>query len=593
VSAARRAGACLALVLLAAAVYWPVGGFGFIRYDDGEYVLNNPLVLGGLTPQAALRSFFVFAAANWHPLTWISHMLDVSLFGLDPRGPHLVNLGLHAANGALVFLLLRGLTGAAARSLLVAALFVAHPLHVQSVAWISERKDLLSTLLWLLAALAWVAALRRPAPPRRWPAAALFALALMAKPMPVTFPLLLLVLDFWPLGRWRDRRALAPLVREKWPLFALSCASAALTVLVQAQGAAVVDLAASPPARRLADAVVGYGRYVAKTLWPHDLSIIYLAPEGGYGAGRVAAALLGLALATAAAVRLRRSRPHLLAGWAWFLVTLLPVIGLVKVGLQAIADRYTYVPLVGLFVAGCWQGGAWWRARPRLRPAIAAAALALVAALAARARVEVGYWSDDVALFSRASAVEPGNYLVELNLGGALIDRGRLQEGLARFEEVVRLRPPEAVHYQFMGRVLMEHGLAAEGERIYEAAIARWPGDPITRLSYGLSLQKRGDHDGAARQFAALVALRPQMAQGHHLLGTELGLLGRADEAGAAFARATSLNPQAAEAWFNWGVVLQGQGRDAEAAERYRAALRANPGLGAAREALRELAAEP
>jgi hypothetical protein len=397
------AGALLAL--LAVALYAPTARHGFVNLDDDAYVVLNPRVNAGLRAANVAWAFTGTACSNWHPLTWISHMLDVQLYGLMPRGHHLTNVALHAANTVLLLLLWRGLTGSLWRSALVAALFAVHPLHVESVAWIAERKDLLSTLLGLLAALAYLGHLRRPRPVAHALALCLFALALMAKPMLVTLPLLLLVLDVWPLGRLGGpagrRAALRRLVVEKAPWAALSLGSAAITLSVQSASGAVRPGDVFPVSERLANALVSGVAYAGAALWPARLAVYYPHPGGSLPAwqGAVAAALL--AAASAAAWRAARRRPHLAAGWLWFLLSLAPVIGIVQVGTQARADRYTYLPLTGLFVALAWSLPRAARA-PRSARRTAASAAAVVALLALAARIQTAYWRDSLTLLGRA-----------------------------------------------------------------------------------------------------------------------------------------------------------------------------------------------
>jgi hypothetical protein len=438
----RRA-VVLALLLAAAtaALLWPAGGFAFLNYDDNQYLTLNPRVTPGLTLDGAAWAFTsVGYAFNWHPLTWLSHMADVSLFGLDPRGHHLVNVLLHAANAALLFALLRALTGALWAPALVAALFAAHPLHVESVAWVSERKDLLSTLLGLATLAAYLRHLRRPG---RWsllPALAAFVLGLLAKPMLVGLPLLMLVLDFWPLGRLRGPRARRLL--EKLPFLALAAAAAGVTYVAQLRGGALKGLQEVGLPVRAANALVAYVWYAAKALWPAGLTIFYPYPDPA-GEGfwwRALAAALGLGLVTAAALRLARRAPYVLAGWLWYVATLLPVVGLVQAGLQAVADRYTYLPLAGLFLAAAWGGAA---AAPRRRRAAALAPVACALALAAfagAARAQLGVWRDSVALFEHALAVTQDNFVAELNLSAALREQGRVAEADRHFQNWARIR---------------------------------------------------------------------------------------------------------------------------------------------------------
>jgi len=448
----------LALAALVLAIYAPVRHFDFVQLDDPAYITENPHVLRGLTLDGVRWAFTTGHAANWHPLTWLSHMLDAELFGVAPGPHHLTSVLLHALNTLLLFGALLRMTGAVWRSAVVAALFGVHPLRVESVAWVAERKDVLSALFWLLTlrAYAGFAAPAEPAAPRRGRryalALALFALGLMAKPMLVTLPFTLLLLDWWPLGRL-GRTGAWPLVREKIPFVALAAASSAVTLIVQERGGAVSAVSSEPFALRLENAVVSLVAYLRDMLWPAGLTVIYPFPES-VPAWQAAGACLVLGGISLAAWRLARSHPYVPVGWLWYLGTLLPVAGLVRVGLQARADRYTYVPLIGIFIAVVW-GGAELAARagarfPR-RPALPAAAPALLAAasilaLAAAARHQVGYWKDNVTLWTRATVLtlRVDEFEAHMSLGAALAAQGRSGEALRHFAEAVRLRPDSA-----------------------------------------------------------------------------------------------------------------------------------------------------
>ena len=345
------------LVLVTAVVFGRALGLPFVSIDDPEYVTANPALRDGLHVATVRWALTTGHAANWHPLTWLSHALDVELFGLAPAGPHAVNVALHCASALLLLLLLRRLTGSLWRSALAAGLFALHPLRVESVAWVSERKDVLSTALWLGTMLAWAGHVRAPSRRRLALAIGLYALGLMAKPMLVTLPFALLLLDAWPLRRLPARQPARDrdLVLEKWPLFALSAAASVVTFLVQRGVGAVRPLSAIPLAERLANGALAVWAYLGKWLWPVGLAVFYPLPERPVGLVPVAAALAGIALVSAAAWRWRARAPHLLVGWLWYLGTLVPVIGLVQVGHQAMADRYTYVPSIGLALAVVWS----------------------------------------------------------------------------------------------------------------------------------------------------------------------------------------------------------------------------------------------
>jgi tetratricopeptide (TPR) repeat protein len=491
--ALARLGVAAALAIATFALYARVRGFAFLHFDDNMYVTENPVVRQGLTGSGIGWALTTLHFSNWHPLTWLSHMADVELFGLDAGAHHLVNVALHALNAAILFLVLSRMTGATGRSLLVAALFAAHPLHVESVAWVSERKDVLSTFLGFLAlgaytryaALAGAAARGRPPLGAYALVAVLFAASLMAKPMWVTLPFLLLLLDVWPLQRLAgspvERDPLPPpvprhpagrLVGEKLPLLALSAASSALTVVAQERGGALrgfdLDLGV-----RAANAAVAYVRYLGKALWPSSLLPQYAYPAGLPAWQVLGSALLLLAITGLALVRARRA-PWLAVGWLWFAGMLVPVIGLVQVGAQSMADRYTYVPLVGLFVAVAWGGAALARS-PAVRQGLQAGAVLAVLALAAVAWRQLGHWSDHVSLFRHAVALEPENALAHHILSQGLADRGDLDEALAHADAAVRLDPGLARIHKNRGYVLFRLGRVDESIAALRTAVALQP----------------------------------------------------------------------------------------------------------------------
>ncbi len=428
-------GAALALLTLAA--YLPMLHNGFVNLDDGFYVTGNPHVREGITRASVAWALTANVANNWHPLTLLSHQLDVHLFGLDPAGHHATSLLLHLANTLLLFAVLRGMTGALWRSAAVAALFAVHPAHVESVAWVAERKDVLSALFWILAMAAWTGYARRPSLSRYLLAALMMILGLMAKPMVVTLPFALLLLDVWPLERlglgWKR------LIAEKLPLLALSAAASLVTLRYQRTSLAPLDLV--PWSLRLANAAVSYAAYLGKLLLPRNLAVFYPIPLS-IPPWEVAGAAALLAALTALAVWKARQAPWLLAGWLWFLGTLVPVIGLVQVGRQGMADRYTYIPSIGLFVTIVW-GIAWGiaaLARER-RMILVTAAVAAILALAMGTWIQVGYWRDSVALYRHTLAVTRGNYVAHLGLAKALVVKRDWEGAAEQYRAALALRP--------------------------------------------------------------------------------------------------------------------------------------------------------
>ncbi|MGL6096206.1 MAG: tetratricopeptide repeat protein, partial [Fimbriiglobus sp.] len=397
----RDAAIAAGLFVAAAVLYWPAVGFQFVNFDDPGYVTGNPRVLGGLSPAGVAWAFSATAESNWHPLTWLSLQLDATLFGPGPAGFHRTNVLFHAANAALLYVVLRRLTGAVGRSAAVALLFAVHPLHVESVAWVSERKDVLSVFFGLLGMWAYARYAEDPSGRRMAGVAGLLALSLMAKPMLVTFPFVLLLLDFWPLGRLRGRPDAWPRVREKWPLFVLIAASAVVTLQVQAAGGAVRQLAAVSLADRLAGAAAGYAFYLQKSVVPSDLNILYQRPFGSRPMSEVAGSVAVLLAATAVGIWVRHQSRCVLVGWLWYLGTLVPVIGLVTVGDQAYADRYAYFPQIGLLIAVVW-GCEELRRRFRVPPRAAGIGVLIVSAVfVGSTRHQLTYWADSRTLWER------------------------------------------------------------------------------------------------------------------------------------------------------------------------------------------------
>jgi tetratricopeptide (TPR) repeat protein len=532
---------CALLVALTAAVFARVGTHPFAGFDDNVYVWDNLTVRDGLTPRGLAWAFSTMHAANWHPLTWLSHMLDAQLFGLRPGLHHLTSLALHAANATLLFLALRAMTGALWPPAVVAALFAVHPLHVESVAWIAERKDVLSTLFWMLALLAWVRYARRPSAGRYLAAAALFALGLLAKPMLVTLPLALLLLDAWPLGRMgpgvpRPRRA-AALLLEKAPLLALSAASSAVTVVAQRSGNAVISTWLVPVSSRVANALASWLRYAQKMFWPSGLGLFYPLAWKNPPAWKIAGAALALGALTAAVLRLWSRRPWLAVGWLWYLGTLVPVIGLVQVGMQGMADRYTYVPLVGLFVAIAWTG-ADLAARPRLAPAVAACAAAAVAACAVTAWFQVERWRDDQSLFGGTIAATGQNWLAELNLGVNLYHQKRYDEAIAHYEAARGLMPMYADVYYNLALAYTAQNRLDKALEAYQTAATIKPGDADTQNNLGTVLMQLGRFEEALARFQAAVRAQPDDDVAYTNIGILYGKIGRRSQSEAALAEA-------------------------------------------------------
>jgi tetratricopeptide (TPR) repeat protein len=529
--------------------YWPIRHNGFVSFDDEEYITRNTVIKRGLTLSGIGLAFTRSRSANWHPLTWVSHMVDVELFGLDPRGHHLAGVALHLAAAIALLLTLRAMTGRLGPPLLVAALFAVHPLHVESVAWAAERKDVLSALFWMLTLAAYLGYARRRGAGRYLLVLLCFALGLMAKPMLVTLPLVLLLLDLWPLGRLgggaagrpADRPTPAALVLEKLPLFALSALSALITF--KAQAGAVAPLVSYPAGARAANALLSPVRYLLKALWPVDLAAFYPVTIRTPADPRVVAAAVALAAGTVAALALRRSRPWLLAGWGWYLVTLLPVLGIVQVGEQAMADRYTYIPLVGVCIAAAWSlpDGAKVRAG-------AAAALVLLVGLTQR-QVEV--WHDEVTLFRHAVAVTAENWKATYNLAVALDAAGEHAEALRLARDAIRMKPDFSKARYAVARVLDAQGRTAEAIAELRAAVAALPTDPVIGMSLATMLSREGRDEEAIVQLRELIRNCPGVAEAYNNLAALLAERGERQEAVSLLRRALAIDPSYADARHN------------------------------------------
>lgn len=513
----------LLLSILVGVVFWPVGGHPFILFDDPAYVVRNSNVLGGLGWEGVQWAFASTRLHNWHPLTWVSHMADVELFGVDAGKHHLVSLAIHMLNTVLLFLLARGLTGVRWASWVVAAVFGVHPLHVESVAWVAERKDVLSGLFFMLAVMSYTRFVQRRSGGRYLLVLLAFAFGLLAKPMLVTLPLVLLVLDWWPLGRYGrpgrgyDAQAIRAALEEKLPLLLLATYSSIVAWAAQREGGTRDLIETASAWLRAENAVRSAAIYVVRSLWPSSLSVYYPFPPIGWPswhAGLAAGALIALSVTL---VSLRRRCPYALAGWLWFLVMLVPVIGLVRIGGIAMADRYTYLPQVGLLIGAAWCARPAGRQLPRLHvPAILALA-AIVASHAAAARLQVGRWASDKELFTHAAAVTADNWQAHFILGDLAIDEGRVAAAVAHYREAAQIHP----------------------------------GYGAIRSELGMALERAGLRTEALAQLAEAVRMAPESADAHNNLGAVLYSSGRVSEASAQFEMALRIDPTHAPAQRN------------------------------------------
>src|SRR5665213_417069 len=541
---------CLVLALGTAALYWPVTRNGFVNFDDEEYITGNAHVTSGLTWTNVVWAFKSGEAANWHPLTWISHMVDCDLYGPNAGGHHLTNLLFHVANTLLLFLLLNQMTGAPWRSAFVAAFFAWHPLHVESVAWASERKDVLSTFFELLALLAYVryANVSKVQNPKSKVfyvlALAMFACALMSKPMPVTMPFVMLLLDYWPLQQFKVQGSgfkVKNLVLEKIPFFLLSAASCAVTYISQ-RTTAVVSLKGMPLHLRLENSLVSYGRYLLKLFWPENLAVLYPLP-GHFPWWQLALAAVPVIAISWFAWRWRHRFAYQPVGWLWFLGTLVPVIGIVQVGSQALADRYTYFPSIGIFIAVAF-GARDLASRFQISKTIARiSAASVLAACLVLMEKQLSYWSDDESLFRHAVAATRDNEVAHLNLGVALERQGRDAEAVAEYREALRIYPKSSDTHNNLANLFDTMGETNAALAEYQEAIRLDPKSTASRNNLGTLYVKLGRLDDAMKQYAESEQLDPKDAHAYFLMGKVLLREDRDGEAIPQFQKAAQLAP--------------------------------------------------
>jgi tetratricopeptide (TPR) repeat protein len=579
---------CGGLVAAIFALFGRVGECEFVAHDDDVYVYINPVVSRGLTAEGFAWAFTHRHAGNWHPLSWLSHMVDCQLYGLAPCGHHLTNVGLHAAVAVFLFLVLRAATGATLRSLLVAALFALHPLRVESVAWVAERKDVLSGLFFMLTigAYGWYA--QGPRSLRRYAVvASLFILGLLAKPMLVTLPLVLLLLDYWPLGRFSaaakesgDRplsqwSVARRLILEKLPLLGLVAISCAVTVW--AQSPAIQAGEQVPLTLRLANVPVAYVTYLGQLFYPVDLAILYPFPAAGISAEKTAAATLLLLAITGGCWVCRKRYPYFIVGWLWYLVMLLPTIGLLQVGLQARADRYTYLPQIGLLLMLVWGTAdltASWSCRRWLRPLVSGLVLA---ALAAVTFIQIGYWQNTEVLWNRALACTSDNLLAHYNLAVFLADRGKVDAAMEQYRQALKIDPRYLPARNNLGSLYDRQGSPAEAIQQYRLALQLQPDEPVSHCNLGLALCRQGNPGEALPHFQQALAANPQCAEAHYGLGMVLDRGGQSAAAAAQFQQALDIRPTYPDAHNFLGVVLSKLGKTTEAIAQFRQAVQCKP----------------
>jgi tetratricopeptide (TPR) repeat protein len=577
---------CVLLAAATLAVFWPVTGCDFVNYDDPDYFFSNVHVRAGLTWNGVAWAFRTVHASNWHPLTWLSLMLDAELFGKGAAGPHFTNLLFHAANTVLLFLLLRKLTAAVWRSAFVAALFALHPLHVESVAWISERKDVLSAFFALLALLAYarfVEESKVQSPKSKvFYVLVLFAFAcgLMAKPMLVTLPFVMLLLDWWPLQRISNPEFqmanFRRLLWEKIPFFVLSAISCVITFVVQKKSGAVATLTGFSMPARIENTFVSYARYLGKALWPDPLAVPYPFPDHWKLSLVIYSAALMAGL-SAIAILFARKFPFAFTGWFWFVGTLVPVVGVVQVGHQSMADRYTYLPLIGLFIIFAWGAGecrANWRVP---RPLFVFLAATILAACAARARIQTTYWQNSETLFTHALAVTEDNYVACNNLGTWFSNHGQIAAAMDCYRQSLQIKADNPDVLYDLGNAFSKIGEWDAAIDNYHRALQVTPDQADILDNLGFALAAKKQFPEAITNFEAALKLDPDFPDAHNNLATVLFMEHHFEEAAQHYREAIRLTPDNAQIYANLGDTLARQGNIPEAMQNYQTALRLKP----------------
>jgi tetratricopeptide (TPR) repeat protein len=584
----------LFLIVATLFLFWPVRNCEFINLDDDIYVYDNPQVRAGLTLKGVIWAFTTMHMGNWHPLTWLSHMLDCELYGLNPGAHHLTSLLFHIANTLLLFWVLKRMTGRLWPSSFVAALFALHPLHVESVAWVAERKDVLSTFFWMLTLWAYIRYVEQLGFNRYLLAILFFVLGLLSKPMLVTLPFVLLLLDYWPLGRFSFGRggvqspnpkpSPAPgqgsfplhLVLEKVPFFFLAAVSGVITFVAQQSAEAVQNLELFSLEERIGNALASYLGYIGKMIWPHPLAIFYPHP-GILPIWQVAGAGLLLVCGSILVVRGAMKYPYLLLGWLWYLGTLVPVIGLVQVGSQGMADRYTYVPLIGLFIMIAWGipdilSG--WRYR---KATLAVSAGLLLSIFMVVTSLQIKQWHDNITLFTHTLKVTNRNAIIHYNLGVALSNQRKDPEAMVHYKEALWIEPNYVEAHNNLGVTLARQGKDEEAIGHYTEALRINPKYVDAHNNLGIALAHQGKNEEALFHFVEAVRINPNYAEAHNNLGNVLSLQGKTQEAISHYTQALRIKPDLAEGHFSLGMCYLMVGNQSSALEEYRILKRINP----------------
>ena len=593
---------CIFLVISTLAVYWQVQDHEFINYDDDEYITENGHVQAGLTGESIVWAFTTPYVSNWHPMTWLSHMLDYELYGDRPKGHFLTNVLLHITNALLLFMVLFRLTGAIWQSAFVAVLFALHPLNVGSVAWAAERKNILSTLFWLLTMWVYISYANNPSIKKYGWVALFLALGLMSKPMLVTLPFVLLLLDYWPLRRWNIKNTngsieqttnsapLSRLILEKIPLLLLVIGSITTTLIVQKTSGAVKSFDVYPLKERIINALVSYVSYLQKMVWPSNLSIFYPHPEGALPVWK--GVLCGMVLVgiTILAVKWIRKAPYFAVGWFWYLGTLVPVIGIVQVGAQAMADRYAYVPLIGIFIILAWGISDLLEKWDLRKKALPIAAGVVIPVLMVAAWVQAGHWKNTITIFKHAVSVTENQYpsfsTAHNNLGYAFELKGDIGAAITHYKTAIKINPGENRGYNNIGKILSGISRFEEAKIYYKAAIAHYktaikinPNDASAYTNLGYFFEKIGDIDAAITHYKTAIKTNPnpEDVRAYINLGEILSGVSRVEEAKTYYKEAIRVKPNSHTAYYNLANTLSRQGDMEKAITHYKTAIKINP----------------
>jgi tetratricopeptide (TPR) repeat protein len=571
---------CPALILITLAVYYQVYRFKFVNIDDPVYVSENSNIQVGITLKAIKWAFTTGFAEFWHPLTWLSLMLDCQLFGSGPAGFHLTNLFFHVANTLLLFFVLKQMTNAIWQSAFVAALFALHPLHVESVAWIAERKDVLSTFFWLLAMLAYVRYVKQPSAARYLLTLLIFAFGLMAKPMLVTLPFVFLLLDFWPLYRIKhfDRRVIYRLVLEKIPFIVLSIASSFIAFLAQQDSSSISSFVALPSLKfRIGNALISYVKYIEKMFWPGRLSVFYPHPGENVSVLYAVISAAVLLAVTILVIRFAKNHRYLVTGWFWYLGTLVPVIGIIQVGNHAMADRYTYITLTGLFIIIAWHLPQLLSKWTHRKIALGLSMVLALTTLGMCAHRQVSFWNNSFTLFSHALEVTQNNYIAYYNLGFAYSNLGRWQDAIDAYKQAIRIKPNYTEAHTSLGFAYGNLGRGIESIEAYKQAIKIKPGFAEAHYNLGLAYGKLGSYQKQIEAYKQAVRIKPDYADAFYNLGLAYDKLGSRQEAMEAYKQAIKIKPDYIEARNNLGVAYGKLGRWQDAIDVYKQAIRIHP----------------